>query len=128
MRTVLATLGFLLIGVEAWAQTAPTRPSLPAAIPTLPIQAARPYAPCRPIRFEPCSSANLPLGLSIAIPRSPPAALRSFTGDQAEIEIGALEYYGVTEPHRDLQGKLPGKASREATPKRKRVVPTRDGT
>jgi hypothetical protein len=129
MRIALATFAFLLTGIEVWAQTAPTLPTLPAVIPTLPIQAARPYAPCRPMRFEPCSSTNLPLGLSIAVPASRPAELHSFTGDQKEVALGGLEYYGVMEPpHQDIQGKLPGKAVKAAPPRRKHVAPSRNGT
>ncbi len=111
MRTVLV-IGLALISSQTWAQTAPTRPVQPVVIPTLPTQAAQPNAPCRSLRFEPCSSANLPPGTSVATPR-PLVERRGFTADQAKNAIEAIGYDGVTDLYRDPQGKWHGRAFKE---------------
>jgi hypothetical protein len=113
MRSLFAIVGLALIGAQAWAQTAPTHPTFQSAIPTLPAQAARPNAPCRPTRFEPCSSANLPPGVSIATPANQAGELHSLTVDQAKNAIEAIGYSGVSELHRDAQGRWHGKAFRD---------------
>ena len=102
----------VLIAGPALAQTAPTGPSAAPTVPTLPTSPARPISPCYPTRFEPCSSWNMPLGMSANTPLVPQVYVQSLTEDEARSRIGADGYASVTDLQRDAHGNWHGKATR----------------
>jgi hypothetical protein len=113
LATFAGVTALALIVGPALAQTAPTRPSSSPTIPTLPTAPTRPISPCYPTRFEPCSSWNMPVGLSVNSALAPQVYVHSFTADEARSRMEAGGYVGITDLQQDVHGNWHGKAIKD---------------
>jgi len=120
---VVAATVFTFTACLALGQTRPTLPSAAPTIPSLPTQATKPNSPCQPTQFEPCSSANMPAGVSTNVPASSLGRPHVLTADQARGQIEAAGYLNVTELQNDAKGNWRANAVKEGKPVKVTVDP-----